>query len=118
MRLTNDIRKAGLQARAGTAGLGSQGSQTFNQLCNQLHHDNFVASLGIFSVNDPAKLNRLALANLLENRQARIDLGALQAARAWLFGSHQLGNKKWFAYKPGIALRLKKQPQRRHFELV
>ena len=79
-----------MQARAGSAGLRSQTSQTFNQLCNQLHHDNFVNALGKFSADNPAKLNRPALANLRENRQARNDLGALQAARACLFGSRQV----------------------------
>ena len=106
-----------MQARANTAGQGPQGDPTFNQLCNQLHHDNFVAALGKFSVDDPAKLNRLALANLRENPLARNDLGALQAARACQFGTRQLGNKKWFADKPGVASRLKKQPHRRQFRI-
>ena len=59
----------------------------------------------------------MALANLRENKRARNSLSALHAARTCLFGARQLGNRKWYADKPGIAARLKTQTQRRQFRL-
>ena len=73
--------------------------------------------MGKFAVDDPAKLDRLALANLRENKRARSDLTALHAARSCLFGCRGLGEKKWFNDKPGIATRLKTQAHRRQFRL-
>ena len=115
--MTHQIRHAGLQARTNFAGPDSQLQQTFAQLRNELTNDNFLTALGKYSVDDPAKIDRLALANLRENRHARNDLSALHAARSCLFGSRQLGDRKWFSDKPGIARRLKTQDQRRQFRI-
>ena len=68
-------------------------------------------------MDDPARLDRLTLANLRENRRARNSLSALHAGRTCLFGARQLGDRKWYADKPGIAARLKTQSQRRQFRL-
>ena len=57
------------------------------------------------------------MANLRENKHSRNDLSALHAARSCLFGSRQLGDRKWFSDKPGIARRLKTQTQRRQFRI-
>ena len=73
--------------------------------------------MGKFAVDDPAKLDRLALANLRENKRARSNLNSLHAARSCLFGCRGLGEKKWFNDKPGIATRLKTQAHRRQFRL-
>ena len=73
--------------------------------------------MGKFAVDDPARLDRLSLANLRENKRARNSLAALHAARTCLYGARQLGNRKWYADKPGIASRLKSQTQRRQFRL-
>lgn len=48
---------------------------------------------------------------------ARSSLSALHAARTCLFGDRQLGDRKWYADKPGIAFRLKTQTERRQFGL-
>ena len=105
--MTNGISNAGVQARADSAGPGSQMHQTFAQLRAELNNDHFVTALGKFSVDDPARLDHLALAYLRENKHARKNLSALHAARTCLFGSRQLGDRKWYADKPGIAARLK-----------
>ena len=68
-------------------------------------------------MDDPYKLNRLALANLRECKHARNNLTSLHAARSCLYGFRSLGDKKWFSDKPGIASRLKNQAHRRHFRL-
>ena len=115
--LTQQIRQAGLQARTDIAGLNLQSRQSFAQLRNELTNDNFVSALGKYSVDDPSKNDRLALANLQENRNSRNDLSALHAARSCLYGSRQLGDRKWFSDKPGIARRLKSQNQRRQFRI-
>ena len=73
--------------------------------------------MGKFAVDDPARLDRLSLANLRENKRARNNLAALHAARTCLFGARQLGDRKWYADKPGVASRLKSQTQRRQFRL-
>ena len=91
--------------------------QTFAELQNDLTNDTFISALGKYSVDDPAKIDLLALANLSENRHARNDLSALHAARSCLYGSRQLGDRKWFSDKPGIARRLKTQDQRRQFRI-
>ena len=80
-------------------------------------NDNFLSALGKFAVDDPARLDRLSLANLRENKRARNNLAALNAARTCLFGARQLGSRKWYMDKPGIASRLKTQTQRRQFRL-
>ena len=68
-------------------------------------------------MDDPTKLNKLALANLRENPHARNNLSSLHSARSCLYGIRELGDKKIFADKPGIASRLKTQAQRRQFRL-
>ena len=68
-------------------------------------------------MDDPSKLDRLALANLRENKPSRNNLASLHAARSCLYGSRGLGDKKWFSDKPGIASRLKTQTERRQFRL-
>ena len=73
--------------------------------------------MGKYAVDDPARLDRLSLANLRENKRARNNLAALHAARTCLYGARQLGDRKWYADKPGIASRLKSQTQRRQFRL-
>ena len=105
--LTHMIRNAGLQAQVNRAGSDPQLVQTFAELRNNMTNDNFISALGKYSVDDPAKIDRLALANLRENKHARNDLSALHAARSCLYGSRQLGDRKWFSDKPGIARRLK-----------
>ena len=91
--------------------------ETFAQLRGDLTNDNFISALGRFAVDDPARLDRLALANLRENKRARNSLSALHSARTCLFGARQLGDRKWYADKPGIAARLKSQAQRRQFRM-
>ena len=91
--------------------------ESFAQLRNDLTNDNFLSALGKFAVDDPARIDRLALANLRENKRARNNLAALHAARTCLFGTRQLGDRKWYSDKPGIASRLKSQAQRRQFRL-
>ena len=68
-------------------------------------------------MDDPSKLDRLALANLRENKHARNNLASLHAARSCLYGCRGLGDKKLFTDKPGIASRLKTQSERRQFHL-
>ena len=80
-------------------------------------NQHFLSAMGKYAVDDPAKLDRLALANLRENKQARNNLASLQAARSCLYGSRGLGDKKWFVDKPGVAARLKTQAQRRQFRM-
>ena len=91
--------------------------ESFAQLRDDLTNDNFLSALGKFAVDDPARLDRLSLANLRENKRARNNLAALNAARTCLFGARQLGSRKWYKDTPGIALRLKTQAQRRQFRL-
>ena len=47
---------------------------------NDLTNDNFLSALGKFAVEDPARLDRISLANLRENKRARNNLAALHAA--------------------------------------
>ena len=107
----------GLEAKADVAGPQFSIPETFAQLRGDLTNDSFISALGRFAVDDPARLDRLALANLRENKRARNSLSALHSARTCLFGARQLGNRKWYADKPGIAARLKSQAQRRQFRL-
>ena len=115
--LTQQIRQVGMQARADVSGRNLSVAESFAQLRDDLTNDNFLSALGKFAVDDPARLDRLSLANLRENKRARNNLAALHAARTCLFGSRQLGDRKWYSDKPGIALRLKSQTQRRQFRL-
>ena len=91
--------------------------ETFAQLRSDLTNDNFLSALGRFAVDDPARVDRMALANLRENKRARNSLSSLHAARTCLFGARQLGDRKWYADKPGVAARLKSQDQRRQFRM-
>ena len=111
------MRQIGLEARADIGGPRSSIADSFAQLRNDLTNENFLSALGRFSVDDPARLDRLTLANVQENKRARNSLSALHAARTCLFGARQLGDRKWYADKPGIAGRLKTQSQRRQFRL-
>ena len=43
--------------------------------------DNLLSALGRFAVDDPARLDRLALANLQENKRVRNNLSALHSAQ-------------------------------------
>ena len=90
---------------------------SFAQLKADITNNNFLSALGKYAVDDPAKLDRLTLANLQENKRARNSLSALNAARSCLFGARQLGDRKWYSDKPGIAARLKSQAQRRQFRM-
>ena len=114
---THRIRQIGLEARADVGGQNYSIADSFAQLRNDLTNENFISALGRFSVDDPARLDRLSLANLQENKRARNSLSALHSARTCLFGARQLGDRKWYADKPGIAARLKTQAQRRQFRL-
>ena len=114
---TQRIRQIGLEARADTQGQHNSIAESFAQLRNDLTNENFISALGRFAVDDPARLDRLALANLQESKRARNSLSALHSARTCLFGARQLGDRKWYADKPGIAARLKTQDQRRQFRL-
>ena len=115
--VTARIRHYGLQDQADASGLWSAIPESFEQLRADVNNHNFLATLGNYAVDDPSKLDRLALANLRENKRARNNLASLHAARSCLYGSRGLGEKKWFADKPGIASRLKTQTQRRQFRL-
>ena len=101
--LTHRIRQIGLEARADSEGQHNAIAESFAQWR--------------FSVDDLARLDRLAIANLQENIRARYSLSALHSARTCLFGARQLGDRKWYADKPGIAARLETQDQRRQFRL-
>ena len=106
-----------MDARADVAGRQFSIPETFAQLRSDLTNDNFLSALGRFAVDDPGRLDRLALANLRENKRARNSLSSLHAARTCVFGARQLGDRKWYADKPGIAARLKTQAQRRQFRM-
>ena len=114
---TARIRRAGLEARADISGHPGFIPESFAQLRDDLTHTNFISALGKYALDDPAKLNKLALANLRENRHSRNNLSSLHSARSCLYGTRELGDKKIFADKPGIASRLKTQAQRRQFRL-
>ena len=111
------IRQYSLEDQADASGPWSSIPESFEQLRADLNNHNFLATLGNYEVDDPSKLDRLALANLRENKRARNNLASLHAARFCLYGSRGLGDKKWFADTPGIASRLKTQTQRRQFRL-
>ena len=114
---TAHIRHAGLEAQADISGRPLSIAESFIQLRNDITHTNFISALGKYAVDDPAKLHKLALANLRENPHARNNLASLHSARTCLYGSRELGDKKLFTDKPGIASRLKTQAQRRQFRL-
>ena len=115
--ITAHIRQYSLEDQADASGLWSSIPESFAQLRSDLNSHNFLATLGKYAVDDPSKLDPLALANLRENKRARNNLSSLHAARSCLYGSRGLGDKKWFADKPGVASRLKTQTQRRQFRM-
>ena len=115
--VTARIRQYSLEDQADASGLWSSIPESFEQLRSDLTNHNFLATLGNYAVDDPSKLDRLALANLRENKPSRNNLASLHAARSCLYGSRGLGDKKWFSDKPGIASRLKTQTERRQFRL-
>ena len=115
--ITAQIRQYSLEDQADASGPWSLVPESFEQLRSDINNHNFLSTLGNYAVDDPSKLDRLALANLRENKRARNNLSSLHAARSCLYGSRGLGDKKWFSDKPGIALRLKTQTERRQFRL-
>ena len=114
---TARIRRAGLEAQADISGHPGSIAESFAQLRDDLTHTNFLSALGRYAVDDPAKLNKLALANLRENPLARNNLSSLHSARTCLYGAREWGDKKVFADKPGVVFQLKTQAQRRQFRL-
>ena len=114
---THNIRAAGLQARADIAGAASTVPSSFEQLKTALINENFISALGRHAVDDPARIDKLTLANVRQNPLARNSLASLHAARTCLHGARQLGDRKWYSDKPGIPNRLKTQTQRRQFRL-
>ena len=114
---TSRLRQYSLEEKADISGFWSRVPESFAQLKSDLNNHNFLTALGNFAVDDPSKLDRLALANLRENKHARNNLTSLHAARSCLYGSRGLGDKKWFSDKAGIASRLKTQTQRRQFRM-
>ena len=115
--VTARIRQYSLEDQDDASGPWSSIPESFEQPRSDLNNHNFLLTLGNYAVDDPSKLDWLALANLRENKRARTNLASLHAARSCLYGSRGLGDKKWFADKPGIASRLKTQRQRRQFRL-
>ena len=113
---THNIRAAGLEARADITGAAST-VPSFEQLKAALINENFISALGRHAVDDPARLDKLTLANVRQHPLARNSLSSLHAARTCLHGARQLGDRKWYSDKPGIAKRLKTQMQRRQFRL-
>ena len=112
---THNIRAAGLEARADIAGATSTVQSSFEQLKAALINENFISALGRHAVDDPARIDKLTLANFRHNPHARNSLASLHAARTCLHGTRQLGDRKWYSDKPGIGNRLKTQTQRRQF---
>ena len=115
--VTARIRQYSLEHQADASGPWSSIPESFEQLRSDLNNHKFLTTLGKYAVDDPSKLDRLALANLRENKRARNNLASLHAARSCLYGARGLGDKKWFTDKPGIATRLKTQTERRQFRL-
>ena len=90
---------------------------SFDQLKTALINENFFSALGRHAIDDPARLDKLTLANVRQHPHARNSLASLHAARTCLHGSRPLGERKWYSDKPGIANRLKTQTQRRQFRM-
>ena len=55
---------------------------------------NFISALRRYAVDDPAKLNKLALANLREIPHARDNLCSLHLARTCIYGTRNMRDKK------------------------
>ena len=111
------MRAAGFQARSDISGPNASVPETFAQLRHDLANATFVNTLGKLAVDDPARLDRLTLSNLRENKRARNSLSSLNSARSCLFGTRQFGSPKLYTDKPGLANRLKTQDQRRKLRL-
>ena len=60
---THNIRAAGLEARADITGAAST-VPSFEQLKAALINENFISALGRHAVDDPARLDKLTLANV------------------------------------------------------
>ena len=113
---TDDIRRAASLTDAGSAGVGLL-EPSFAQLRATYAQDHYVNALGKFKSDDPRRQSRLAYVNLKENRTARRDIAALNAARSHLYGEREFGYKNWYTDKAGIARRLKTQDHRRQFRM-
>ena len=113
---TADIRRAASITDTGNAGVGLL-EPSFAQLRATYAQDHYVNALGKFKSDDPRRQSRLAYANLRENRAARRDIAALNAARSHLYGEREFGYKTWYSDKVGVARRLKSQTQRRQFRM-
>ena len=88
------MRAAGFQARSDLSGPNASVPETFAQLRHDLANASFLNTLGKLAVDDPARLDRLTLSNLRENKKARNSLTSLNAARSCLYGSRQFGPQK------------------------
>ena len=99
---TSRLRQYSLEEKADISGFWSRVHKSFAQLKSDLNNHNFLTALGNFAVDDPSKLDRLALANLRENKHARNNLTSLHAARSCLYDSRGLGDKKWFRIRQGL----------------
>ena len=113
---TTDIRRAASITDTGNAGVGLS-EPSFAQLRATYAQDQYVNTLGKFKSDDPRRQSRLAYANLKENRSARRDIAALNAARSHLYGEREFGHMNWYTDKAGIARRLKSQTHRRQFRM-
>ena len=101
------LREFSHRDQADASGSVSSIPESFEKLRLELNDQTFRGSLGKFLVDDPSKLDRLALANLGENEHARSHLASLTSARSCLYGSLDLGVKRLFSKKSGIASRFK-----------
>ena len=90
---------------------------SFAQLRASYAQDQYINNLGKFNTEDPKRQSRLAFANLRENRAARRDLAALNAARSHFYGEREFGDKNWYSEKTGVARRLRTQTRRRQFRM-
>ena len=113
---TADIRRAASITYTGGTGVGRL-EPSFAQLRATYAQDLYVNNLGKFNTEDPKRQSRLAYANLRENRAARRDLSALNAARSHLYGERVFGYKNWYTDKANLARRLKSQTHRRQFRM-
>ena len=95
---TSRLRWYSLKEKADISGFWSRVPETFAQFKSDLTNHNFLTALGKYAVDDPSKLDRLALANLRENKTARNNLTSLHAARSCLYGSRGLGDKNWYRF--------------------
>ena len=65
------MRAAGFQARSDISGPNASVPETFAQLRHDLANATFVNTLGKLAVDDPARLDKLTLSNLRENKRAQ-----------------------------------------------